>query len=134
MSVEQFQDTMGDLLAMELTVEARGKSLGFLESQVTFYDDRPAMFVKEPMFVSTAGDPVPTAPKRWLDKHSPNVRSMLTSLVPNIAKKCSHYRPPHVPAAYALNVCNVAAVLLSKNYPVCWWRPKLLKKAASWGY
>ena len=133
MSVEQFQRTMGDLLAMELPVEAKGKSLGFLESQVTFYDNRPAIFVKEPVFVSKAGDSIPAAPKRSLDKHSPNVRSMLNSLVPNIAKKCAHYRSPPVPAAYALNVCNVAKVLLSKNYPVCWWRPKLLKKAASWG-
>ena len=133
MSVERFQETMGNLLAMELTVEARGKSLGFLESQVTFYDGRPAIFVKEPVFVGRAGDPVPAAPKRWLDKHSPNVRSMLNSLVPKIAKKCAHYRSPHVPVAYALNVCNVAKVLLSKHYPISWWRPKLLKKAASWG-
>jgi hypothetical protein len=103
MSVEQLQHTMGDLLAMELTVEARGKSLGFLESQVTFHDNRPAIFVKGPVFVSKAGDPVPAAPKRWLDKHSPNIRSMLNSLVPNIAKKCAHYRSPHVPAAYAIN-------------------------------
>ena len=71
MSVEQFQQTMGDLLAMELTVEARGKSLGFLESQVTFYDNRPAIFMKELVFVSKAGDSIPAAPKRWVDKHTP---------------------------------------------------------------
>ena len=100
---------------------------------MTFYGGRPTIFVKEPVFVGKAGDPIPAAPKRWLDKHSPNVRSMLNSLVPNIAKKCAHCRSPHVPVTYALNVCNVAKVLLSKHYPISWWRPKLLKKAASWG-
>ena len=58
---------------------------------------------------------------------------MLGSLVPNLAKKCAHYRSSHVPCAYAMNVCNVVKALVAKQYPVNWWRPQLLKKAAGWG-
>ena len=68
LSVTDLQDKLSDLLHMELTVEARGCSLGFLESQVTFHNDRPAIFVKTPQFQGQPGDSVPTAPKRWLDK------------------------------------------------------------------
>ena len=121
MTVEDFQNQMGHLLKMELTIEARGRSLGFLESQVTFHGNQPPIFVKSPVFESSPSDSIPAAPRRWLDKHSPNARSMLGLLVPNVTKKCAHYRLKHVPSVYALNVCNVAKVLFVKANPVHWW-------------
>ena len=97
LTVTDVRDKLSDLLHMELTVEARRCSLGFLESQVTFKNDGPAIFVKTPQFQGQPGDSLPTAAKKWLDKHGPIAKAMLGSLVPNLAKKCAHYRPCHAP-------------------------------------
>ena len=64
----------------------------FFESQLYFSSALPDIGVKEPTFQGNPGDSSPPSDIRLLDCWSPNTRSMLRSLIPNMFEKCAFYR------------------------------------------
>ena len=69
------------------------------------------------------GDPA-RALVRYVDKHSPNARFMLLSLVPGLVKKCVFYASTL--EIMSNNVTYVALELREKGYPSAWWRGRFL--------
>ena len=116
---------------MDVTVEGWGRSLNFLESELQFSQDLPFVSVKRPVFESLVGDSTLPAHARMFEMYSPNCRSMLKSFIPNAVRKSAWYPFAHAPSTFALNISNVLLVLLKKNYPSSWWRPRLFAKMSA---
>ena len=116
--------------SMKLTVEGWGKSIPFLESQIFFTNGVPDIGLREPTFTATPGDSTPPADARLMDRWSPNVLSLLHSLVPNFFKKCAFYH--FSPLGFVNNVRIVTSVFARKLYPAEWWKPCLMAKSAGY--
>ena len=116
--------------SLKLTMEGWGRSLPFLESQVFFTDGVPDIGLREPTFTAKPGDSTPPSDTRLMDRWSPNILSMLHSLVPNFFKKCAFYR--FTPLGFVNNVRIVTSVFARKLYPTQWWKPCLMAKSAGY--
>ena len=101
--------------SLKLTVEGWRASLPFLESQLYFTGALPDIGIKEPTFQCNPGDSLPPSDARLLDCWSPNTRSMLRSLTPNLFKKCAFYRFDK--QGFVKNVRAVATLFSKKQYP-----------------
>ena len=115
--------------SLKLTVEGWGVSLPFLESQLYFTGALPGIGVKEPIFHCSPGDSSPPSDTRLLDCWSPNTRSMLRSLTPNLFKKCAFYMFDK--QGFVKNVRAVANLFSKKQYPNSWWKLCFMAKCAA---
>ena len=116
--------------SLKLTVEGWGTSIPFLESQLFFTDGLPDIGLREPVFVVQPGDSTPPSDARLMDRWSPNVLSMMRSLVPNFFKKCAYYS--FSPLGFVNNVRIVSSIFTRKLYPTQWWKPCLMAKSAGY--
>ena len=115
--------------SMKLTVEGWGTSLPFLESQLYFTGALPDIGVKEPTFRCNKEDSSPPSDARLLDCWSPNARSMLCTLTPNLFKKCAFYMSDK--QGFVKNVRAVASLFSKKQDPKSWWKPCFMAKCAA---
>ena len=67
-----------------------------------------------------------------MDKHSPNARSMLLSLVPSLVKKCVYYATNL--EIMLDNIIYVMRELTKKEYPLAWWRRRFFHSLRLEGY
>ena len=106
------------LYDLRLQIEGEGRHLDTLEASLT---------VDELGFINIAykkqGQNLKEDPRRalvrYIDRHSPNARSMLLSVVPSLVKKCVYYASNI--SSIQENILYTLKELVAKDYPRSWW-------------
>ena len=115
---------------MGVQYEQHGFELSFLQAQIVASTESwGPISTKTPSFSSSVTGP-PTA-DRWLDRWAPNVKNMLTSMIPNTVKTAQHLRLNTL--AVLKNFSALANCLSHKGYPREWWKHLFLSSADRWG-
>ena len=119
------------LYDLKLQIEGEGQHLTTLEAVLHLDEKGRVQMGYKRLGEQFSGDPT-RALVRYVDKHSPNARSMLLSLVPSLVKKCVYYATNL--EIMRDNVTYVMRELRKKEYPLAWWRRRFFQTLRLEGY